>query len=81
MNNDPKPVGTVTPLTSVKKRRRKQVSPIIELTKLLSRTFKQPLGLPTPDQAPEMKRLILEVEKLLEYRQTHPNWRQEGQWN
>lgn len=63
--------------SNLAKRRRplKKVSPIIKLAKLLSQTFKQPLGLPTPDQAPEMKQLTLEVAELLEYRRTHPHWR------
>ena len=62
------------------KGRQKQASPLIKLTKLLSKTLQQPLGLPTLDQAAEMKLLCVEVDNLLEYRRTHPKWRQEGRW-
>jgi hypothetical protein len=60
--------------------RQKQASPLIKLTKLLSKTFRQPLHLPTPDQAAEMKRLCVELDEMMEYRRTHPNWRKEGRW-
>ncbi len=82
MSTDPKPVatgsGTGGRLTSAEKRRREQASPIVKLMNLLSLTFKQPLRLPTPEQAADMKRLTVEVEKLLEYRAAHPDWRREG---
>jgi len=58
--------------------RQKQASPLIRLARLLSKTFRQPLHLPTPDQAAKMKRLCAEVDEMMEYRRTHPNWRKEG---
>lgn len=58
----------------------KQASPLIRLTKLLSKTSRQPLQLPTPEQAAEMKRLCAELDEMMEYRRTHPDWRHEGKW-
>jgi len=58
-----------------RRRKSKAQSPIIRLCNLMLKVYKQPFGLPTPDQFPDIKRLNNEVGELLEYRRTHRDWR------
>lgn len=43
---------------------RKQVSAIIKLAKLISKSFREPMGIPTAEQAAEMKRLCAELDEI-----------------
>ena len=58
--------------------KRPRKSALRRLAVLVSKTYKEPRGIPTPAQTAEMRRLLVEVQELAEYRRTHPNWRQEG---
>ncbi|MCX6925148.1 MAG: hypothetical protein NT154_18335 [Verrucomicrobia bacterium] len=56
-------------------------SPLYRLIVLLARTYRQPGRLPTIEQGAELERLLAESERLLTYRASHPNWRQEEPWS